>query len=114
MKIHLDDNVLIIAGKYRGKTGKVLRVFSKQHKVVVEKINIRTRHVKKRQGQPGQKIHYEAPIDLSNVMVICPHCEKKTRVAYIRLKTDNKKQRVCRKCKQSLDKLVERKRTKKR
>lgn len=113
MKIHIDDKVLVLAGKYRGKTGKVLRVFAKQKKVVVEKINIRTRHIKKRPGQAGQKIHYEAPIDISNVMVICPSCEKTTRIKHIILKT-GKKQRVCKKCSQSLDKIVERKRTKKR
>lgn len=113
MKIHLDDTVLVTTGKYRGKTGKVLRVFAKRHQVVVEKINIRTRHIKKRPGQAGQKIHYEAPIDSSNVMVICPNCSKATRAAYIRLKT-GEKQRVCKKCSQSLDKPVERKHTKKR
>ncbi|MEK9132361.1 MAG: 50S ribosomal protein L24 [Patescibacteria group bacterium] len=113
MKIHLDDKVIVVAGKYRGKTGNVVRVNAKSGKVVVEKINIRTKHIKKTPNQPGQKIHFEAPFDISNVMVICPHCEKKTRVAYIRL-NDGKRQRVCKKCKQSLDKIVERKKTKKR
>lgn len=113
MKIKVNDNVLILTGKYRGKTGKVLRVFQKRNQVVVEKINIRTRHIKKRPGNAGQKIHYETPIDSSNVMVICPHCEKTTRVAHLILKT-GKKQRVCKKCKQSVDKPVEVKKTKKR
>lgn len=113
MKIHVDDNVLVLAGKYRKKTGKVLRVSEKNNKVVVEKINIRTKHIKKRTGEAGQKIHFEAPLDASNVMIICPSCSKTTRVTYIFLKT-GKKQRVCKKCKQSLDKAVERKSTKKR
>lgn len=113
MNIKLDDNVLVIAGKDRGKTGKVIRVLKKHNKVVVEKINIRTRHIKKKPGQPGQRIKYEAPFDSSNVQVICPACSKTTRVAMLFLSTGNK-QRICKKCKQSLDKPVERKKTKKR
>ncbi|MBI2638933.1 50S ribosomal protein L24 [Candidatus Peregrinibacteria bacterium] len=113
MKLRIDDNVLVTTGKYRGKTGKIMRISEKTNRVVVEKVNIRTQHVKKRQGQAGQKIHYEAPFDASNVIVICPHCSKITRVSFIRLKT-GKKQRVCKKCSQSLDKPVERKRTKKK
>lgn len=113
MKIHLNDNVLILSGKERGKTGLVRRVFKKKNQVVVEKINIRTRHIKKRPGQPGQKIRYEAPVNASNAMVICPSCSKATRVGHVKLKT-GKKQRVCKKCNQSLDKPFERKQTKKR
>lgn len=115
MNIRLDDNVLVIAGKDRGKTGKVIRVNDKALKVVVEKVNIRTRHIKKRPGQAGQKIKYEAPIDVSNVMVICPECSKATRVGHLVLDVKGgKKQRVCKKCSQSVDKPVERKKTKKR
>lgn len=113
MKIRISDNVLVTTGKYRGKTGKVLRVYAKLNKVVVEKINIRTRHIKKKPGQAGQKIRYEARFDASNVAVLCPNCSKPTRVSYTFLKT-GKKQRVCKKCSQSLDKPVEKKKTKKR
>ena len=113
MKIRIGDQVLVATGKYRGKTGKVLRVYAKRNKIVVEKINIRTRHIKKKPGQAGQKIRYEAAFDASNVAALCPSCEKPTRVSYIFLKT-GKKQRVCKKCKQSLDRPVERKKTKKR
>lgn len=112
MKIHISDTVLVTAGKYRGKTGKVLRLSKKDATVVVEKMNIRTRHIKKRPGQPGQKIHYEAPLDASNVAVICPHCKKNTRVGYVILKT-GRKQRVCKKCSQSLDTAEQRKQSKK-
>ena len=113
MKIHVNDNVLVISGKDKGKKGLVMRLRDKSGKVVVEKVNIRTKHVKKSQGQAGQKIRFEAPISASNVMVICPNCSKVTRVAHIVLKT-GKKQRVCKKCNQTLDKPFERKRTKKR
>lgn len=113
MKIRINDNVLVTTGKDKGKTGKVLRVYGKQNKIVVEKINLRTKHIKKRPGQAGQKIRYEAAFSASNAIIICPHCEKITRVACVRLKT-GAKQRVCKKCNQSLDKAVERKKTKKR
>ena len=113
MKIHLNDKVLVIAGKYRGKTGKVIRVAKKREHVVVEKINMRTKHIKKSAGQAGQIIHFEAPLHVSNVMIICPQCEKKTRVAYTRL-ANGKKQRVCKKCKQSLDGKIEKAKSKKK
>ena len=113
MKIRLADNVLVLSGKDRGKKGLVQRVDAKNGKVVVEKMNIRTKHLKKRQGEAGQKIHFEAPMNASAVMVICPHCEKPTRVGFTVLKT-GKKQRVCKKFTQSLDKTIERKNTKKR
>ena len=103
MNIKLADNVMVITGKFRGKSGKVLRLNKKQNKLVVEKVNIRTRHIPRKPNQPGQKIHYEAMMDASNVMVVCPSCSKPTRVAHMFLKT-GEKQRVCKKCKQSLDK----------
>lgn len=111
MKVKINDKVLVLSGKDRGKTGKVLRILSKNNKVVVEKVFMRTKHIKKRQGQAGQIIHFEAPINASNVAVICPQCEKKTRVSYLRLES-GKKYRVCKKCNQSLDVKVEK--TKKR
>lgn len=114
MNIHVGDTVLVIAGKDRKKTGKVLRIFKDKNKIVVEKVSMRTKHIKKKAGQPGQKIVYEAPFSASNAMVICPHCKKATRVSNIRLKT-GKAQRVCKKCKQSLDQeQAEHKQTKKR
>lgn len=103
MKIKESDNVLVIAGKDKGKKGKIMRLLRKQDKVVVEKINVRTKHVKKTATRPGEIIRFEAPINVSNVKVICPNCTKTTRVGYIKLDT-GKKQRVCKKCKQSLDK----------
>jgi len=108
MKIKLEDNVVVIAGKNRNKTGKVVRTLEGKGKVVVEKINLITKHIKKSQTKPGSKIQYEAPIDASNVMVICPNCKKRTRVGYIKLET-GKKQRACKKCKESLDKEIQHK-----
>lgn len=104
MKIKTNDNVMVISGKDRGKTGKVTRSVPKDKKVVVEKINMRTKHVKKTQTKPGSKITFEAALDVSNVMIICPHCKKRTRVSYKKL-ASNKKQRVCKKCGESLDRV---------
>lgn len=114
MKIHMNDNVLVLAGKDRGKTGKVLRVNAKLNRATVENVNMRTKHIKKkRAGESGQRIRFEASIDASNIAVICPHCKKKTRVSYGRLET-GKKYRMCKKCSQSLDVKVEKKKVKRK
>lgn len=105
MKIKVNDHIIVITGKDKDKKGKIVKVMSKQNKVVVEKINLKTKHIKKTQQKAGERIQFEAPINASNVMVICPHCNKKTRVGYKKLATD-KKQRICKKCKETLDKIV--------
>lgn len=97
MKIKTGDNVKVMAGKDRGKTGKVIQVFQKDNKVVVEKVNILVKHIRSRQqGQSGQRIELPAPLSMSNVQIICPSCSKPTRVGYEGSKKDKK--RVCRKC----------------
>lgn len=104
MKIKTNDNVLVISGKDRGKSGKVTKSIPKSQKIVVEKVNMRTKHIKKTQTKPGSKIIFEAPLDVSNVMIICPNCKKRTRVEYNILES-GKKHRVCKKCNESLDKV---------
>jgi len=96
MKIHLGDNVIIKTGKYRGKTGKVIRVDKKINKIVVDNVNMRTKHIKKQPGVPGQKITYPAPFDASNVMILSPESNKPSRVGYVKL-ADGKKQRILKK-----------------
>ncbi len=96
MKIKVSDDVLVTKGKYKGKTGKVLRVFRKSQKITVEKINIRTKHIKKTATQKGQRIHYEAPFSASNVKILCPNCSKPSRIGY--LKDQSLKTRICKKC----------------
>lgn len=114
MKIKMGDKVVVITGKNRAKTGKVLRVNKKLNKIVVEKVNIRTKHIKKQKsGGTGQIIHYEAPIDASNAAVICPNCDKKTKVSYSRTK-EGIKQRICKKCHQGLDAKIEKKKVKRK
>lgn len=101
MKIKTGDNVLVIAGKDRGKTGKVARVYKNTGKIVVEKLNLITKHVKKTKTSKGEKIRFEAPFDASNVMLLCPHCSKPARIRYLIEK--KAKTRICRICKESVD-----------
>lgn len=82
MKLRANDTVIIISGKNKGKKGKIMRVLAATNKVVVEQVNIRTKHVKKKGNEPGQIIRYEAPIDASNVQLIDPKSGKPTRVGY--------------------------------
>jgi large subunit ribosomal protein L24 len=101
MRIKKGDTVLIIAGKDRGRTGKVVRALAKERRLIVEGINIIKKHVRpRRMGEKGQRIEIEAPIDVSNVKLICPKCKKATRVGYrvIADKEKKKKFRVCKKC----------------
>jgi len=98
MNIRSNDNVLVIAGKDKGKKGKVHRVFLDQERVLIEGVNIVKRHTKPR-GQMKQAgiVEKEAPIHVSNVMLICPKCGKPTRAGHL-LQNDGRKVRVCRKC----------------
>jgi large subunit ribosomal protein L24 len=97
MKIKKDDTVLIISGKYRGEKGKVLLVFPKDGKVLVEGVNLIKKHQRpKREGEKGQIIQIPAPFPVSNVKLVCPKCGKATRVGY--KITENKKSRICKKC----------------
>jgi large subunit ribosomal protein L24 len=102
MKIKKNDLVIVITGKNKGKKGKVLHVYPKKQQAVVEKINVVKKHIKKRQTTAGEIIKFEAPLHISNVMVICPHCNKATRVQYQKT-ADHKKERICKHCKGILD-----------
>jgi large subunit ribosomal protein L24 len=113
MKIKVKDKVLVTAGKYKGKTGTVMRTYEKTMRVTVEKVNIRTRHIKKSATQAGQRIKYEAPFDVSKVMLICPNCSKATRVGYS-IPKEGKKFRVCLKCKESVEQAVSKTENKKK
>lgn len=83
MKIKKNDNVIVLAGKDKGKTGKVLRALPKEGRVIVEGINIaKKRQKSRRQGVPGEVINKTMPIDVSNVAIIDPKTKKATRVGY--------------------------------
>lgn len=101
MKIKKGDKIIVIAGKDRTKSGKVLKVDRKNSKVIVEKINLITKHTKpKQENQAGEKIQVPAAIDISNVKLICPKCAKPSRIGK---QTINKKNvRICKKCKSQI------------
>lgn len=82
MKIHTGDLVLIISGKDKGKQGTVLRVLAAKNHVVVEGVNMRTRHIRKTPQAAGQRIQYEASLDASKVMIVDPKTKKPTRIGY--------------------------------
>ncbi|MFA5386650.1 MAG: 50S ribosomal protein L24 [Candidatus Paceibacterota bacterium] len=97
MKIRKNDTIKIIAGKDRGKNGKVLKVFPKKDTILVDGLNLFKKHVKpKKQGQKGEIILVPRPLDSSKVMIVCSSCQKATRVGY-RIE-DNQKVRICKKC----------------
>ncbi|OGG47564.1 50S ribosomal protein L24 [Candidatus Kaiserbacteria bacterium RIFCSPHIGHO2_01_FULL_49_13] len=81
MKIKKGDNIIVIAGKDRGKTGKVLRALPREDRVVIEGVNVRKRHQRaNRAGQKGQIIEKSLPVHVSNVMIIDPKSGKQTRI----------------------------------
>ncbi len=100
MKLIKGDKVQLMLGKDAGKTGQVLRVFSKEGKVLVEGANMVKRHVKRMQGMEGGIVDVIKPVNISNVMMVCPNCEKLTRVGF-EMK-EGKKTRICKKCKKEI------------
>ena len=102
MKIKKGDKVFIELGKDSGKTGVVSQVLVKEGKLIVSGINKVKKHLKARgKDKVGGITEMEKPVNASNVMVICPACGKKTRVSYSI--SGKNKERVCKKCKQSLE-----------
>ena len=102
MKVKKNDTVLVLTGKDAGKTAKVLVALPKDNKVVVDGINVQKKHKKARSAQEVSSIvNQSGAIDASNVLVVCPACNKATRVAY-KVEGD-KKVRVCKKCGAVLD-----------
>jgi len=98
MHIDKNDTVEIIAGDDKGKRGKVLKTFPERNRVIVEKVNFIKRHTRPTQKNPkGGILEKEAPIHVSNVMIVCPKCGEPTRIAHRRL-ADGSKERVCVSC----------------
>ncbi len=97
MKIKKNDQVKIISGKDKGKTGKVSRVFPAEKKLMVEGLNIVKKHVRpRREGEKGQRVEVPGKLAVSNVMLVCPKCGKATRLGSKTV--GDKKVRVCKKC----------------
>jgi large subunit ribosomal protein L24 len=109
MKIKKNDNVMILAGKDKGKTGKVLQVFPEKQRASIEGLNLLIKHLRpRREGEKGQRIEFPSPLNMSNVMLVCTKCGKPTRVSYkiSEVAGSNGKKtkvRVCKKCKQVID-----------
>lgn len=106
MKLKVNDQIMVIAGKDKGKSGKITKVDRKNNRVTVEKLNLRTKHIKKTHNQAGEKITFEAPISASNVMALDPKSGKPTRIVYKAL-INGKKERVSQKSGSSLDNVAD-------
>ena len=101
MKISKNDNVLVISGKYKGKTGRVEKIFPKIGKIIVSGVNIAKKSTKPSKKNPKGGISDIAmPIDISNLKLICPKCQKAVRVGYKIVQ--NKKTRYCKKCSEQI------------
>lgn len=103
MKIHKGDLVMILTGKDRGKRGRIKEVLPRRSRVVVEGANFVKRHRKPRgQMDQGGIIEFEAPIHISNVMLVCPRCKEPARIGYEFL-PEGGKARICRSCGEAVD-----------
>ena len=100
-----EDQVFVLSGKDRGKTGRVLRVFPSTGRLIVENVNFVKRHTRAnpQKNIKGGVVEKESSIHVSNVQVVCRSCGKRTRVGFQRLQ-DGRKVRICRKCESNIDK----------
>jgi len=104
LNIKKNDLVMVTEGKEKGKSGRVLKVLPEKEKVIIEKINFIKRHTRPHgQQRRGGILEKEAPLHISNVMVLCEKCKKPVRIRH-RIVEGNKKARVCQKCGESVDK----------
>jgi len=105
VKVKVGDTVEVIRGDDRGMRGTVRVAHPREHEIVIEGVNIVIKHQRAipagRQQTPGGRIELEAPVDVSNVMLVCPSCQEPTRVGYE--VTDEGKVRVCKKCQAQID-----------
>lgn len=101
MRIKKGDIVKILAGKDKGKSGKVIKIIPQRERVMVEGVNIFKKHVRpKKQGEKGEVVDVSRPINVSNVGIICPNCSKVSRIGY--KKEGDKKVRYCKKCQKEI------------
>ncbi|AFK06405.1 MULTISPECIES: 50S ribosomal protein L24 [Mesotoga] len=104
-RVKKEDTVMIISGKDRGKKGKVLKTFPSEKKIIVEGVNFTKKHQRPtNQYREGGIIERESPIYVSKVMVVCPNCNKPTRVAH-KILENGEKVRSCKKCGEIIDKV---------
>lgn len=99
--IRKDDLVIVIKGEDKGKKGKVLKVLKEKRKAIVEGVNIVKKHQKARkQGEKSGIIEKEAPISLSNLMLVCPKCNTPTKIGHT--KSENRSVRYCKNCREMI------------
>jgi large subunit ribosomal protein L24 len=102
VQIRKNDSVMVIAGRERGKTGKVLRVLPERNAVIIERINLIKRHTRPRgPQQPGGIVEKEAPLRASNIMIMCDKCNAPVRIGR-KVLADGEKIRICRRCGEAL------------
>jgi large subunit ribosomal protein L24 len=103
LSIKKNDTVLVITGKEKGKRGRVITVYPSKSSLLIEKTNIIKKHIKpSRKYTQGGIIEREAPLHISNVMIICPKCNKPTKIGNMLLQ-DGRKVRICKKCREVMD-----------
>lgn len=103
MHIRKNDSVMVIAGRERGKTGKVLRILPDKDAAIIERVNLIKRHTRPRgPQQPGGIVEKEASIHASNLMIMCDKCNAPVRIGR-KILADGKKIRICRRCSEALD-----------
>lgn len=109
MRIAKNDTVMVIAGdyRYRGKTGKVLKVFPETKRIIVEKVRFVKKHTRAmaQRSQQGGILEKEAPIHVSNVMLVCPKCGRPTRLGTTKL-ADGTRERICKKCNEMVPRVL--------
>ena len=102
MKLQKGDQVKILTGKDTGKKGKIIQVFPKANRIVVEGVNKMVKHLKpKSEKEGGQKVEFDGPFNATNAALICTKCNKVTRIGY-KILENKKKARICKKCKQTI------------
>jgi large subunit ribosomal protein L24 len=107
MRVIKNDQVMVLAGNYKGKKGKVLKVFPEKNKIIVEGVNFIKKHTRPSQQNPqGGRVEKEAPIHVSNVMVICPKCNTAARMGHRQIFDEQKNRksrvRICKNCNEML------------
>lgn len=102
LKIKKNDRVMVIAGKDKGKIGKILKIYPEKERAVVEKINMIKRHTRPNQKGQGGIVEKEAPLHISNLMIMCAKCNKAVRIGVKELE-DGRRVRICKKCGQELE-----------
>ena len=103
LNLRKNDNVMIITGKERGTTGKILKVLSEKDRAIIERLNLVKRHTKPRgPQQPGGIVEKEASIHVSNLMLMCDRCNAPVRYGH-KVLGDGKKVRICRRCGETID-----------